>query len=168
MISAWARAGSEIDQHLQRQPNGWSCGPAALRHALLCHGVRASTRRLASLAGIDRAFTARPDADTAPGLQRAAKALGFRLSHRMIEAPGMVKLMLQNATSSGWPVLVCLDNWDHWVCVHTAWTTGLCVGYFDSSRDLDGVRQAATWAEFLHRSRWAPRPRWDLYPLVRR
>lgn len=152
---------------LQRQPNSWTCGPAALRHALLFHGVRASTRRLAELAGITRAF----DGDTVPGLVRACRTASKGrcwMNGADYDSAGVARLALQNRITEGSPVLVCVDNWLHWVCVYEARTLG-GVRYLDSTRDGGEIDRTASWSDFLDRAakREAGVTRWDLYPVVK-
>lgn len=153
---------------LQRQPNAWTCGPAALRHALLFHGVRASTRRLARLAGITRTFAE----DTTPGLVRACREASrgkcWMVPKGPYETAGLLKLALLNLHTEGAPVLVCLDSWEHWVCVYEARQLG-GVRYLDSTRDGGEIERTASWTMFLDRAvkRENGLIRWDLCPVVR-
>ena len=55
---------------LKLQRNKWSCGPCALRHALLCHRRGVSVEMISDLSGITHAFNFKYD--TTPRLRNAA------------------------------------------------------------------------------------------------
>lgn len=123
-----------------------------------CLDVRASVERIAAFAGIDPDFTG----DTTPGLAEAAKAYGCQMQHVCRNSSVLARIALANL---GAPVLVCLDRWNHWVCVVGA--NSRHVHYLDSERPGPVDRQD-TWLEFLSRAGvWHGENRWDFYPVVR-
>lgn len=149
------------------QPNSYTCGPVALRHALLWHGVPVSVQRIARAARV----TKKHGADEHK-LARAAEKLGFRLRHiqRQDCAP-IVCLLVRSLAAKKIPVLVCVDRnedgpWQHWITVVHA--TARAVTICDSARPGPVVR-TITWREFLGRAcAWYPgAARFDLYPVVR-
>ena len=143
------------------QPNTYTCGPAALRHALRCYGVRASVRRLAELAGTT------PEAGTdEQGLAFAAQAYGFKLQHVSRNAAPIARAALLATVG---PVICTVDRLEHWITVVAS--TARAVHYLDSEGvDPKQVNRRVPWREFLRRAvDWYPpnEPRFDLYPLVR-
>lgn len=92
-----------------RQPNAWLCGPFALKHALLALGVRAEERHLAALAGTDRTGTDEAE------LARAARHYGCALGFVRQREPDPARRDLARFLADGVPVLLCIEQWDHWV-----------------------------------------------------
>lgn len=87
------------------------CGPAAVSYALSLMGhPRVSQRRIATLAGeqgdgcdeqdLIRALTALQCSYAEFGAYHRNEALSY-----LRRAPGV------------WPLILCVDNYDHWVCV---------------------------------------------------
>ncbi len=144
----------------QLQPNTWTCGPAALRHALRCYGVRASVKRLAEIAGTTKEGT------DEQGLAFAARAYGFKLQRVSRNAAPIARAALLATTG---PVLCAVDRLDHWITVVR--TTERSVYYLDSEGlDVAKVHRCETWRQFLRRAvDWHPpnEARFDLFPLVR-
>lgn len=95
---------------IYRQPNNWQCGPFALKHALLALGVFAHEDELAAIAGSSPAT-----GTDEVGLGRAASA--YRTELRVVRrrtAPA-ARGVLSRWLRRGVPVLLCVDQWDHWV-----------------------------------------------------
>jgi hypothetical protein len=91
------------------QPNSWLCGPFALKHALLMLGVRAHETEVATLAGTDTTGTDEVE------LARAARHFGCDVgSIRQHDAEG-ARQELARLLSAEVPVLLCIEQWDHWV-----------------------------------------------------
>src|SRR4051812_40956908 len=106
-----------VRRRLQCQPNGWSCGPSALRHALLVYGHNVSVRRLAKIAG-----TTRRDGTPEAALQQAAGLLGYRLRKVLFRDPELARAGLRNHLATGVPALLPVDKdeggWGaHWIVV---------------------------------------------------
>jgi len=129
---------------LYRQPNDWTCGPFALKHALVTLGRLADENAIAQVAhphwwaGTDEVKLARAarhfDCDL-PFLRRhdAERAFGT-----------LVRYVDQNL-----PVILCVDEWGHWVTVVRHQDERFVV---IDSKD-EPVLQVLTWREL--NARWA-------------
>jgi hypothetical protein len=94
---------------LYGQPNSWQCGPFALKHALLVQGVRAHEDSIARIAG----STVELGTDEHQ-LARAAAHYGAHLIiTRRRTASATQRTLVRWLREQ--PVLLCLDQWDHWV-----------------------------------------------------
>jgi hypothetical protein len=97
---------------LYRQPNDWTCGPFALKHALVTLGRLADENSIAQVAhphwwaGTDEVKLARAarhfDCDL-PLVRRTTPDRAFEALSRYVD---------QNL-----PVILCVDEWGHWVTV---------------------------------------------------
>jgi hypothetical protein len=147
------------------QPTAWTCGPFALKHALLAHGVFAREDDLGRLAGTSEAV-----GTDEHGLGRAARAHGATLLVRRETAIDPARRALEGWLSQSIPVLLCLDQWDHWVTAVTADRDHVVL--FDSK--YDAPLRAEGWEVVLgrlgfHRRRlrgWWNQTLYDLHPLV--
>ncbi len=92
-----------------RQPNSWLCGPYALKHALLLVGVRADEHTIARLAGTD------PSGTDEAELMRAARHFDCDLQSIRRRDPDAAQHDLAVHLARGTPVLLCIEQWDHWV-----------------------------------------------------
>jgi hypothetical protein len=92
-----------------RQPNSWLCGPYALKHALLLVGVRADERAIAQLAGTD------PSGTDEAELARAARHFDCDLQSVRRRDAEAARHDLATHLERGMPVLLCIEQWDHWV-----------------------------------------------------
>jgi hypothetical protein len=95
---------------IYRQPNDWQCGPFALKHALFTLGAFAHEDELAAIAGSSPAV-----GTDEVGLGRAASA--YRTELRVVRrrtAPAARRVLVR-WLRRGLPVLLCVDQWDHWV-----------------------------------------------------
>lgn len=147
----------------QVQPNNWTCGPAALRHALLCYGELHSARKLARWAKTDQEGT------TEFGLMRAAYKAGYKLHHGLYRTAALAKETVRASLRHGFPIVLCTDKWRHWVCCYHATSKHLWV--VDSDPYTPKLVQRLTWREALQRMvKWqAPdETRFDIYTLTRR
>ncbi len=95
---------------LYKQPNDWTCGPFALKHALVAMGKLATEKRISALArphwwsGTDEV-----------GLARAARAFDCDLPLVRRTDPGRARRALTRYLSQRIPVLLCVDNLEHWI-----------------------------------------------------
>ena len=92
-----------------------SCGPAALRNALLCHGVTRSEQELELLTGCTAA-----DGTSFKGMLKALQLVAK-------DAPAIAPAVLSEsrpdvailrtiaALQGGHVVILCVDEWEHWV-----------------------------------------------------
>jgi hypothetical protein len=97
---------------LYPQPNDWTCGPFALKHALVALGRLADEDDIAHVAnphwwsGTDEV-----------GLARAAREFDCEMpSIRRLDAD-RARQTLVRYVRSHIPVLLCVDDWGHWVTV---------------------------------------------------
>ncbi len=91
------------------QSNTWLCGPFALKHALLALGVKADERHIAALAGTDQTGTDETE------LARAARHFGYELGFARHREAESARGDLVRFLAAGVPVLLCIEQWDHWV-----------------------------------------------------
>lgn len=97
---------------LYPQPNDWTCGPFALKHALVTLGRLADEQHISSVAhphwwsGTDEVR-----------LARAANAFDCDLPLiRRLDEHGARGALIRYARTRT-PVLLCVDEWEHWVTV---------------------------------------------------
>jgi hypothetical protein len=149
------------------QTNGYTCGPCALRHALLCYGVRRSVRWLA------RDLEAETEGTNEYAIHATARVLGFRTWHRMTYSAAMAQECVRWHIKRGEPVLCCVDvdrdgPWQHWVCLVGASKRGVTVA--DSARPGPVVYRQS-WKRFMQRlAVWedGQTNRYDVYALIPR
>ena len=94
-----------------QQPNGYECGPFALKHGLALLGVFAEERRLANVAGTTTAGTDEVQ------LARAAAHYGCGLPTVSVTEAGAARRALTRELAGGRPVLACVDQWSHWITI---------------------------------------------------
>lgn len=97
------------------QSNQSSCGPAALRNALLCHGIIRSEDELAALSGMTP-----EDGTSARGLAKALAAVAKEhpriVNTSISESRDDVALLkVYFSIQQGHPVILCVDQMEHWV-----------------------------------------------------
>lgn len=96
----------------QQRP-GW-CGPAAIQSALEVYGDRLSQSKLARACGTDDSGT------DEHGILGAVIELGYKWDEISTD---------RRSDASSWllsrspvvPLVLCVDSWEHWICV-----TGVC------------------------------------------
>jgi hypothetical protein len=91
------------------QPNSWLCGPFALKYALLALGIRADEDAIARIAGTDEHGTDESE------LERAADRFGCVLGTVRRRDAEAARRVLNQQLGHGVPVLLCVEQWDHWV-----------------------------------------------------
>lgn len=149
------------------QVNRYTCGPAALRHALLCYGVRRDIRTLARMCRTTR------DEGTSPQeIERVAKELGFTLAWSTWHSAAGASAEILRCIGAHEPILLCVDKepefgaWAHWIAVVAANARGVTI--VDSSRPGPAVRRIS-WKLLMRRLAVFERDgvnRYDLYPLI--
>ena len=125
------------------QPNEWTCGPFALKHAMVTLG-------LAVEAG-DIAQTARThwwSGTNEIRLARAARSFDCDLVLERCSVADEARKRLVKHLRERTPVLLCVDDWTHWITV---------VGYENRrflviDSEQDPVLTIHTWAQL--RARW--------------
>lgn len=150
----------ELAQH---QPNAWSCGPAALRNAMLLHHYLADTRELADLSLTKCCLKGPRYGRCEHGLERAARAHGFALKHHIARDAGEAYFYLRETLPT--PVLLCVDHAQHWITVTRA--TKRHVWILDPARDEE-LHQRLTQRGLLRRLVYGlpDETSFHLYPLV--
>lgn len=127
------------------QPNDFTCGPFALKHALIALGKLVDENRLARLAG-----THWWSGTDEIRLARAARANDCELVQVRRSSPDRAKRALSDYVRKRIPVLLCVDDWGHWITVVRHERSGFVV--LDS--DLDPVLNVLTWQQLRRRWRY--------------
>lgn len=94
---------------LDTQPDSFSCGPYALKHALTMLGVIADPDRLARESHLH--WTKGTDE---VDLARAARAYGCTMKLTRFVDPEQARRSIIEVLKDG-PVLLCVDSWEHWI-----------------------------------------------------
>src|SRR3989304_3926838 len=137
---------------LYDQPNSWQCGPFALKHGLLAHGVFVHEEDITKVAG-----TTEADGTDDRQLMRAALAFGGVLQCRRYRTVFGARRALAPLLAAEIPVLLCVDQWDHWVTAVSADAEHVVV--LDSHYDT--VVRLGPWAPVVRRIAYrAPRGGW--------
>ena len=97
---------------LYPQPNKWQCGPFALKHALVMLGKIVNEKEVSRIAGAHWWG----GADEIK-LARAAKAYDCELKLIRRKSPLRARRELLHSLKKGYPALLCVDDWNHWITV---------------------------------------------------
>jgi hypothetical protein len=127
------------------QPNDFTCGPFALKHALIALGKLVDENRLARLAG-----THWWSGTDELRLARAANANDCDLDLVRRTSPDKARRTLTAYLRRRIPVLLCVDDWGHWITVVRHESSGFVV--LDSN--LDPVLNVLTWDQLRRRWRY--------------
>lgn len=130
---------------LYPQPNDFSCGPFALKHALVMLGRMASETEIAQIAkthwwsGTDEL-----------GLARAARAYQCDFDHARALSQAKAKKLLIAELRGRTPVMLCVDGWAHWITAVRYEADRFVV--IDSN--LDPVMASMSWTQLERRWRY--------------
>jgi hypothetical protein len=149
------------------QPNDWSCGPFALKHALIALGQFTTEARISK--------EAKPHWWTGTDelrLAKAAAAFDCDLETIRLRTAEVAKKKLVDLLKARIPVLLCVDQWSHWIVALR--TEGNLFVIVDS--DVDPVLNVVSWTRLRKRwryldvqySRDLPPELYDLMPVVPR
>lgn len=94
------------------QPNKWQCGPFALKHALIMLGKFVDEKDVSRIAG-----THWWGGTDEIKLVRAAKAYGCDMKVIRRKNALIAKRELLSTLKKGYPALLCVDSWGHWITV---------------------------------------------------
>ncbi|MBM4169667.1 MAG: hypothetical protein FJ215_11025 [Ignavibacteria bacterium] len=94
------------------QPNDWQCGPFALKHALIMHGILVNENEISRRAG-----THWWNGTDEIKLGRAARAYDCELQMVRKYDPEKARRELTSYLRRGIPSLLCIQDWSHWVTV---------------------------------------------------
>ena len=98
------------------QQRAWWCGPASIQNALRATGVKVGQARIARLCGIDG--EADTDGEVEVKLLKGIKALGYDCEVIETDVWNEAQTAIDSHVGQrGNPVLVCIQDWSHWVCV---------------------------------------------------
>ncbi len=97
---------------LYPQPNKWQCGPFALKHALVMLGKIVDENEVSRVAGTH--WSAGTDDRK---LARAARKYDCDMTMTRRTNPLHARRELLLALKRGYPVLLCVDRWSHWITV---------------------------------------------------
>jgi ABC-type bacteriocin/lantibiotic exporter with double-glycine peptidase domain len=109
------------------QRTTFTCGPAAIVNALRSLGVRVSERRVRA-----HSATTEEHGTNAHGLRSALERLGFNGVELLGEKEGPAWQQLTDALLSGFPTILLVDRWQHWITA--IGSIGDNVIVFDSKR----------------------------------
>jgi len=127
------------------QPNDWTCGPFALKHALVALGRTVDANHIASTArthwwsGTDEIR-----------LARAAREFECDLMLERRRDAELARKLLVNYLRQQTPVLLCVEEWTHWITVVRAEGSRFVI--IDSNQDP--VLSVATWPQLQKRWRY--------------
>jgi hypothetical protein len=97
---------------LYPQPNKWQCGPFALKYALIMLGSFVDEKKISRIAG-----THWWNGTDEIKLARAAKAYNCEMKVIRRKSSLRAKRELLLALKKGYPALLCVDRWNHWITV---------------------------------------------------
>ncbi|WP_428264911.1 hypothetical protein [Haliangium sp.] len=97
---------------LYKQPNDWTCGPFALKHALVTIGRLTDEQTIARIAN-PHWWAGTNEVK----LARAARHFDCDLPMVRRTDPDRAKQALVRYMSQKLPVILCVDQWDHWITV---------------------------------------------------
>jgi hypothetical protein len=127
---------------LYPQPNKWTCGPFALKHALVMLGIFVDEKEVSRIAGTH--WWAGTDEIK---LARAAKAYECELMFVRRKSAARAKRELLQCLKKGYPTLLCVNGWSHWITAVNAERGRFVV--LDSQRDP--VVCVNSWSELKNR-----------------
>lgn len=130
---------------LHPQPNDWTCGPFALKHALVALGRMVDGEDLAEVAG-SHWWSGTDELR----LARAARANECDLVFERALHPERARKALSAHLRRGVPVILCVDDWGHWVTVVRQERSEFVL--IDS--DMDPVLNVVTWPQLQKRWRY--------------
>lgn len=96
---------------IYQQPKAWQCGPFALKHALLVHGILVPEQEIARAAGTTRHGT------DEKGLGKAARKYGCELLLIRRLDPDRARRELVRHLRKEIPCLLPIEDWSHWATV---------------------------------------------------
>jgi hypothetical protein len=137
---------------LYQQPNDYSCGPFALKHALVTLGRLADEELISSVAhphwwaGTDEVK-----------LARAARHFECDLPMIRRRNEDAARVTLIRYVTARFPVILCVDDWGHWVTV-VRYDRGRFV-LIDSKQEP--VLQVLSWPQLRKRWQYIEYDEWD-------
>lgn len=154
---------------LYPQPNKWTCGPFALKHALIMMGMFVDETRISRIAG-----THWWSGTDEIKLAKAARAFDCDMKLIRRRDPEFARKLLLSYLKKKRPCIICVDQWDHWITVVNG-ERGRSGRYVIIDSKSAPVMNVLTWPQL--RRRWGyidkekkndRRPIFDLHPLIPR
>lgn len=146
---------------MRYQEHPWSCGPAALRCAGIVLGEKVSERTIRAKAGSDE------DGTDELELIQAARDLGWTATPHHSADKAAAWAFVRASLLDGKPALLCLDQWNHWVCV--IGIVGDKVLYFDpanTKKNMDECGITVTSRTSLSKRWRCPREQEPFYAIA--
>jgi hypothetical protein len=134
------------------QPNDWTCGPFALKHALVTLGRLADEDAISQVAATH--WWAGTDEIK---LARAARHFDCDLPFIRRTDPDRAKTSLVRYINQRLPVIICVDDWGHWVTVAGHEQERFVV--IDSKEEP--VLKVLTWPQLRNRWCYTEYDDWD-------
>ncbi len=128
---------------IEPQPNLWQCGPFALKHGLIVLGIFADERTITRVA-----HSRSKNGTDEEQLSRAARSYDCDLPMIRRHDPEIARKELIQYLRRDIPVLLCINDWNHWITVVKAEDGRFII--LDSQEKA--VLTILTWSEL--RSRW--------------
>lgn len=116
---------------LQKYP--WSCGAAAVVNSLRAHGITVSEERAIKATG------ANVNGTDEHGICRAVRYFGCAVYEYLSRSKEESWLWLHGSIARGASVILCVDEWQHWVSI--IGSMGDRVVLVDSGYDRKNVRE---------------------------
>ena len=152
---------------LYRQPNDWTCGPFALKHALVTLGRLADEDTISEI--VDPHWWSGADEVK---LARAARHYDCDLPLVRRTDAERAHGTLINYVDRAVPVLLCVDDWSHWITIVGRDRQGDKQRFIVLDSRYEPVLHVVPWAKLRKRWRYLdyergddPRPLYDLHPV---
>lgn len=136
------------------QHNNWSCGPYALKHAMLAYGIDIDPEIV-----MRKSHSIKDYGTTAHGLAKGAKSFGMTLSEITEFSEKKAKQLLLMFLKRKIPLLLSVDKDEHWIAA---------IGYkkkkiIIADSGMITVRHHVTWKYIAKRMFFEKR--YDMFPL---
>lgn len=128
---------------IEPQPNLWQCGPFALKHALIVLGIFADEKTITRIA-----HSSSKNGTSEEQIARAAKHYNCDVPMIRRHDPEIARKELLHYLRRGIPLLLCINDWNHWITVVKAEEGRFIL--LDSQEKA--VLTILTWAEL--KTRW--------------
>lgn len=109
------------------QRNTWSCGAATVRNILRCFGLKVSELDIRTYSNTSKEFGTSEN-----GIMDSIRAFGYTAVEHHFDDSSEAWEWLHDTLYSGKPVILAVENWEHWVAaIGSLGRTGIVV--FDPS-----------------------------------
>lgn len=108
------------------QKQKWSCGAATVRNCLRVFGVRVPESQIRKYANTSKEFGTNEH-----GIINALQEWGCTVSEIHYSSKNKAWIWLHDTLQSGRPVIMAIDNWEHWILAVGSLGGYVCI--FDSA-----------------------------------